>query len=60
MSDIIIDAKEVISNLKNIGLNTLTKINGIKISKASVILASIELGKRVLKQKELEKLTQLK
>lgn len=45
-----------ISNLKNIGLNTLTKINGIKISKASVILASIELGKRVLKQKELEKL----
>ena len=38
-----------ISNLKNIGLNTLTSIKGIKLSKASIILASIELGKRCYK-----------
>lgn len=38
-----------LSNLKNIGLNTLTNIKGVKTSKASTILASLELGKRVYK-----------
>lgn len=36
-------------NLKNIGLNTLSNIKGIKLSKASIILASIEIGRRCFK-----------
>lgn len=45
-----------ITNLKNIGLNSLIKINGIKLSKASTLLASIELGKRVLKKENFSKI----
>jgi len=37
-----------IQKLNKTSLNTLTKINGIGLSKATTILAAIELGKRVL------------
>ena len=47
-----------IKNLKNINLNTLLKINGIGIKKASILLASIELGKRV--NNEIDNLNGLK
>ena len=47
-----------LSNLKNIGLNTLFNIKGIKLSKASIILASIEIGRRCFSSnKNLIKLT---
>lgn len=39
-----------INKLENISITTLTKINGIGLSKASTILAAIELGKRVLRK----------
>ena len=45
-SQILSEIKEV-NKLKNINLNTLLKIDGIGIKKASVLLASIELGKRI-------------
>ena len=56
LSNNIIKSIGGISNLKNIGLNTLTNIKGIKLSKASIILASVELGKRVFKQENFVKL----
>lgn len=57
LSNNIIKSIGGISNLKNVGLNTLTNIKGIKLSKASIILASVELGKRVFKKDSLVKLT---
>ena len=39
-------------NLKNMTINTLTQIEGIKLGKASSILASFELAKRALKNDE--------
>lgn len=39
-----------LKKLNEITLNNLTKIKGIKLSKASTILVSIELGKRLLKE----------
>lgn len=44
-------------NLKNVGINSLINIKGIKLSKASTILAALELGKRVYKNKDRLKLT---
>lgn len=41
-----------VKNLKNMTINTLTKIEGIKLGKASSILASFELAKRSLKSEE--------
>lgn len=41
-----------VKNLKNMTINTLTKIEGIKLGKASSILASFELAKRALKNDE--------
>ncbi len=41
-----------IKNLKNMTINTLTQIEGIKLGKASSILASFELAKRALKNDE--------
>ena len=41
-----------ITKLNERSLTTLTKIKGIKLSKASTILASIELGKRIINKKE--------
>lgn len=38
-----------VKNLKNMTINTLTQIEGIKLGKASSILASFELAKRALK-----------
>lgn len=41
-----------VKNLKNMTINTLTQIEGIKLGKASSILASFELAKRALKNDE--------
>lgn len=41
-----------VNNLKNMTINTLTQIEGIKLGKASSILASFELAKRALKNDE--------
>lgn len=41
-----------VKNLKNMTINTLTQIEGIKLGKASSILASFELAKRALKSDE--------
>lgn len=41
-----------VKNLKNMTINILTKIEGIKLGKASSILASFELAKRALKNDE--------
>ena len=41
-----------VKNLKNMTINTLTQIEGIKLGKASSILASFELAKRALKNNE--------
>lgn len=41
-----------VKNLKNMTINTLTKIEGIKLGKVSSILASFELAKRALKNDE--------
>lgn len=41
-----------VKNLKNMTINTLTQIEGIKLGKASSILASFELTKRALKNDE--------
>lgn len=41
-----------VKNLKNMTINTLSKIEGIKLGKASSILASFELAKRALKNDE--------
>ena len=41
-----------VKNLKNMTINTLTKIEGIKLGKALSILASFELAKRALKNDE--------
>ena len=40
-----------VSNLKDMNLDSLTKIKGVGISKASSILASVELGRRVYQTK---------
>ena len=47
-----------IQELKNIKLEELTKIEGIGITKASVILAAIELGNRI--NQKIENLKQIK
>lgn len=44
--EILSEIKEI-TNLKNITLEKLTKINGIGMKKAATILAAIELGKRI-------------
>lgn len=41
-----------VKNLKNMTINALTQIEGIKLGKASSILASFELAKRALKNDE--------
>lgn len=52
----IINEFKTISNLKNATINKLQEIDGMGLSKASVILASIELGKRVYFQENSSKL----
>lgn len=47
-----------LNKLNEITLNNLTKIKGIKLSKASTILVAIELGKRLLKENQ--KITKIK
>lgn len=49
-----------ISKLKDVTLNTLCKIDGIKLSKASVIIAAFELAKRSLKVDEIIKFKSVK
>ena len=47
LSSIILSELNNISELKNINYNNLTKIEGIGIKKSCVLLAAIELGKRI-------------
>ena len=47
LSSIILSELNNISDLKNINYNILTKIKGIGIKKSCVLLAAIELGKRI-------------
>jgi DNA repair protein RadC len=47
LSSIILSELNNISELKNINYNNLTKIEGIGIKKCCVLLAAIELGKRI-------------
>ncbi len=52
LSNIILKRIGGVKNLKNMTINTLTQIEGIKLGKASSILASFELAKRALKNDE--------
>ena len=51
LSLMIMNEIEDITNLKNMNIDSLTKIKGVGTSKASSILASVELGRRVYQMK---------
>lgn len=52
LATIILNEVGNINELKNISINSLSKINGIGVSKACSLLAAIELGKRVYYSKD--------
>lgn len=56
LANILLSKFDNITDLKNIEINTITKINGIGLVKAIEIIAAIELGRRVYSENKINNL----